>query len=110
MLQVIIRKKDRASDKAIRFLKERRIPYQSLNIDEKDLSKKEWESIFSSAPSAEELIDRESQFYKKNGYSWREYDAKEELIMHPELLRTPVFRKGRKCCFTLDEDFVRENA
>ena len=110
MLQVIIRKKDRASDKAVRYLKERRIPYQTLNIDEKELSRKEWESIFSSAGDIESLIDRDSQFYKKNGYAWREYDAREELIMHPELLRLPVFRKGQKCRFDMDDAWLRENA
>lgn len=108
MLQVIGTRKDKNTQKAERYLKERRIAYQFVDISEKRLSEKEWKSIFASASSPEALINRNSSFYKKKGYEYMDYDPVEELIEHPELLVLPVLRNGQKCVFTLDEDFIRE--
>ena len=109
MLQVIGRRKSRETQKAVRYLKERRIAYQSIDLDERDLSEREWKSIFSSL-DADDLIDRDSAYYRKNGYEWREFSAEEELVLHPELLRLPILRSGQKAVLGTDEAFIRENS
>lgn len=109
MLQIIGKNKDKNTRAAIRWVKERRIPYQFVDIDERKLSPKEWNSIFQSVDDLESIIDKESQYYKKNGYGWREYDAKEEVMEHVELLILPVLRNGMKAHVGWDEKWVEEN-
>ena len=109
MLQVIGRRKSKETQKAVRYLKERRIPFQMLDLDERDLSAREWEGILSSI-DPESLVDTEGQYYRKNGYAWREYSPREELVEHPELLRLPILRAGGRAAAGLDESFIGENA
>ena len=61
MLQIIGRNKDKNTRAAIRWVKERRVEYQFVDLDERKLSPKEWNSIFQSVEDSEDLIDRESQ-------------------------------------------------
>lgn len=83
MLQVIGTAKSKDTQKAVRYLKERNIPFQFVDLTRYSLSPKEWKSILSSVSDTDDIIDKESQYYKKNGYAWREYDPEEEVILHP---------------------------
>ena len=109
MLQIIGRNKDKYTRTAIRWVKERRVEYQFVDLDERKLSPKEWNSIFQSVEESLDLIDRESQYYKKNGYGWREYDPKEEVMEHTELLVLPILRNGMKAHVGWNEIWVEEN-
>ena len=109
MLHIIGRKKDKNTRTAIKGGKERRIEYQFIDLDERKLAMKEWNSIFQSTEDAEELIDKDSQYYKKNGYAWRDYDAKEEVMEHTELLVLPILRNGMKAHVGWSEKWVEEN-
>ena len=109
MLQIIGKNKDKNTRAAIRWVKERRIQHQFVDLDERKLSPKEWSSIFNSVDSDEDLIDKESQYYKKNGYSWREYDPKEEVMEHYELLVVPILRNGQKAHVGWSEKWVEDN-
>ena len=109
MRQIIGRKKDKNTRAAIRWVKERRIEYQFIDLDERKLAMKEWNSIFQSTEDDEELIDKDSQYYKKNGYAWRDYDAKEEVMEHTELLVVPILRNGMKAHVGWSEKWVEEN-
>ncbi len=95
MIQIIGTKKCKETAKAIRACKERNIPYQFVDLSQRVLSDGEWRSIFQKY-KAEDLIDTDSSYYKKEGYSWRDYDAEQELIEHPELLKTPVLRSKNR--------------
>ncbi|MGD1822500.1 MAG: arsenate reductase family protein [Pleomorphochaeta sp.] len=95
MIQIIGTKKCKETQKAIRAAKERRIEFQFVDLKERDLSKKEWESIFNKY-DAEELIDKESKLYKKKGFSYMVYDAREELEENSDLLITPIIRCKQK--------------
>ena len=95
MIQIIGTKKDRETAKAIRFCKERSIAFQLVDLSQRSLSAGEWESIFSCHQPLS-LIDSESAAYKKGGYEHRLFDAKEELVENPQLLRLPILRnRGR---------------
>lgn len=95
MVQIIGTKTCKDTRKAIRFCKERRIEHQFVDLKERDLSAGEWEKVFRHL-DPEELIDSESSYYRKNGYSYREYNPIEELVKHPELLATPLIKSRNK--------------
>lgn len=109
MLQIIGKNKDKNTRSALRWVKERRIPYQFIDLNERKLAPKEWESIFNSVEDEDALIDKESQYFKKNGYSWREYNAREEVMEHVELLVLPVLRNGNKAHVGWSEKWIEEN-
>lgn len=95
MLQIIGTRKCKETAKAIRACKERKFDYQFVDLLERELSDGEWRSIFNAYDPAS-LIDESSPYYKKEGYSYRSFDSQEELIEHPQLLKTPILRsKGR---------------
>jgi arsenate reductase (glutaredoxin) len=98
MIQLIGNKKCKNTGKAKRFFSERGIPFQDLDLKTHKLSPGELDNITRWIPP-EELIDEECSYYKKNGYKWRDYNPMEELLEHPELLKTPVVRskKGAFC-------------
>lgn len=96
MLEIIGTMKSKDTQKAIRYFKERRVPFQFVDLAKAELGEKVWRSIFSSQPDAAMLIDKESKAYRDGGYEWMEYDPKELLIEHPELLIQPVLRERDK--------------
>lgn len=106
MLQIIGTPSSRDTQKAVRYCRERSIPFQMVDITKKELAEKEWSSIFASAPDADELIDKSSRFYKKNGYEYMEYDAAEELREHPEMLILPILRNKGRAHAGFDEAFI----
>lgn len=110
MLQIIGTKDNADYRKAVRFCKERRIPFQEVNTKEYILSSREWDTIFSSLEKEEDIIDKNSNYYKKNGYAWREYDPREEVIEHPLLMVNPVLRNRTKVNVGYSESFILENA
>jgi len=98
VIQLFGTKKCKESQKGVRFLKDRAITFHYVDLAEKEISKGEWTKLFQQIP-AERLIDENSAYYKKNGYSYREYNPEEELLEHIELLKTPVLRvEGRFYC------------
>ena len=108
MIQIIGRNSDRETKKAIMHLKEHGYEFQFLDLDKRDLSKKEWLAILSSVNDANALINKKSKFYIKHGYEWMEYDPLEAIIAHPEMLTIPIIRKESKARVGFDMDFVKE--
>lgn len=103
MLEVIGTVKSKDTQKAIRYLKERRISFQFVDINKNELGEKVWRSIFSSSQDAELLIDKASKAFRDGGYEWMDYDPKELLVSHPELLVLPVIRQREKAFAGWDE-------
>ena len=108
MIQIIGTKKSKDTQKAIRLCREARIEHQFVDLKERDLSKREWESIIASVSDKEDLIDKTSDYYKKEGFAFREYDPVEEVILHPELLVLPVLRKKNKAVLGFNASFIKE--
>jgi len=109
MIQIIGTLSSKETQKAIRYMKERRKEYQFVDLKERGLSAREWESIFSSC-QADEFIDRDSKYYTKNGYSYRDFDPREEVQEHPELLKLPVLRNRSRAAIGFDKEFLEANS
>lgn len=93
--QIIGTKKNSDTKKAIRYCKERSIPFHFVDLHERFLSVGELQNIFS-AVAPIDMIDTDSTVYKKRGYAFMEFDPMEELIEYPFLLKIPVIRRASK--------------
>ncbi len=81
--------------KAQRYFKERRIPFQFINLAEKGLSKGELNSV-KTAVGIENLMDREGKEYARRNLKYLTHNVEEELTKDPLLFRTPIVRNGSK--------------
>jgi arsenate reductase len=107
VVQIIGRKGCAETRKALRFCQERSLEYQFVDLNSRPLSPGEYNNIFSVIDPAS-LIDEASSHYKKGGYQWRVYDAQEELIEHPNLLRIPILRRKGRVVVGFDPSFLEE--
>ncbi|GAB6088949.1 arsenate reductase family protein [Spirochaeta dissipatitropha] len=107
-IQIFGGKKCKQTQKAERFLKERGQNYQFIDLSQKAMSPRELDSVAAAVGSHAALVDENSKLYQKRGMAWMEYDAREELLEHPELLKTPVIRSSPKACIGFDADFLQE--
>ncbi len=108
MIQVFGTKKCRDTQKALRFFKERNIDVQFRDMEIKPPSPGELDGMASSL-GFEALIDIEGQAAKKKGLSFMDYDAREELLLHPELYKTPLIRPGKgRVVLGFDEKILKD--
>lgn len=107
MIQIIGTKKCKETLKAIRACKERGIAFQMVDLNERELSIGEWNNIFQHY-EAQSLIDENSKIYKKKGFSYMVYDAKEELIENSLIMKTPILRHNKKVHAGFDIDTLVE--
>jgi arsenate reductase (glutaredoxin) len=105
LLQIIGTRKCPETRKALRLCKERGIEHQFVDLSARSLSPGEWENVFRMIQPSD-LVDEQSPYFKKEGYAWREYDAFEELQLHPELLKTPLVRCKQKVVCGYDEGAI----
>jgi arsenate reductase-like glutaredoxin family protein len=108
MIQIFGTKKCKDTQKVLRFFKERSIDIQFRDIDVKPPSPGELDDMAVSAGFGA-LLDIEGQAAKKMGLSFMDYDAKEELLLHPELYKTPLLRPGKgKVIIGFDEKALKD--
>jgi arsenate reductase (glutaredoxin) len=97
-LQVFGTRKCPDTRKAERFLKERGLAYQFVDLADKGISRGELRAIAASLARegrpASELIDAEGARFKDRGLGYMDFDPEEEILRDPLLLRTPVLRDG----------------
>jgi arsenate reductase len=93
-IQLIGTKKCRVTQKAERFFKERRIPFQFRDLAEKGISKGELDNITRVIP-LEELIDKEGNQFNKRNMKFMVYNVEDALLNDPLLFRTPIVRNGK---------------
>jgi arsenate reductase-like glutaredoxin family protein len=79
--------------KAQRYFKDRRIPYQFVDVAQKGLSRGELKSL-KAAVGIDNLIDRDGKVYTQKNLKYLTHDAEEELFNDASLLKTPVVRNG----------------
>ena len=96
-IQIYCGKKNFDAQKAERYFKERRIPFQALDLKKHKLGEREIRLMIS-AIGIEKLIDREDKKVKEHLACY--YDREELLIPaiqeNPWLLRLPIVRNGNK--------------
>jgi arsenate reductase (glutaredoxin) len=81
--------------KAQRYFKERRIPFQFINLAERGLSKGELNSV-KAVIGVNNLIDREGKEYARGNLKYLAHNVEEELLNDPLLFKTPIVRNGNK--------------
>ena len=96
-IQIYCGKKNFDAEKEERYFKERRIPFQALDLKKHKLGEREIRMMIS-AIGIEKLIDREDKKVKEHPACY--YDREELLIPaiqeNPWLLRLPIVRNGNK--------------
>ncbi len=97
-IQIFGRTKCFDTKKAQRYFKERKIPFQFVNLNEKDLSKGEFNSIKTGVGGSEHLIDNNSK--DKETLALVEYISLEDkdrtILENQHLIKTPIVRNGKK--------------
>jgi Spx/MgsR family transcriptional regulator len=106
-IQIFGKLKCQDTKKAQRYFKERRIPFQFVDITRKGLSKGELSSI-KAAVGIDNLIDREGKVYEEKNLKYLIHDIEEELLKDSMLLRTPIVRNGREATIGYKPDSWRE--
>lgn len=106
-IQIFGTKKSKDTQKAIRFFKERRIPFQHIDLSQKGVSKGELNSIMQSVP-LENLIDKDSKEYQKQNLEYIVHDVEEKLLENALLFKMPIVRNGKKATIGLEEKVWKE--
>ena len=107
MVQIIGTKRCAETRKALRFCQERSLEYQFVDLNSRPLSPGEYKNIFS-AVNPSHLVDTDSPHYKKGGYAWRVFDPEEELMEHPQLLKSPILRRKGRVQIGFDPSFLEQ--
>jgi arsenate reductase (glutaredoxin) len=94
-IQIFGKQKCQDTKKAQRYFKERRIPFQFVDLTRKGLSKGELNSV-KAAVGIDSLIDREGKTYEDKNLRYIIHDIEEELLKDAMLLKTPIVRNGRE--------------
>lgn len=102
MIQIFGTTKSFETKKAQMWFKERRIPFQFIDLKEKGMSTGELESVVnalaksegSRAGALESLIDSSSKDYSSIAYL-DDADKADKLLENPLLMKLPVCRNGK---------------
>ena len=81
--------------KAQRYFKERRIPFQNIDLLDKGMSQGELKSV-AAAVGLAALIDSKHPDAALLQYLAYDEDKLEKLLEDPRLLKTPIVRNGRQ--------------
>ena len=96
-IQIFGVKKCFDTKKAERYFKERRIKYQFIDLNIKEISKRELQSL-KAAVGIDNLINSKAKEYDKLNIGLiRSSDIKEEILLkNPKLYKTPIVRNGKQ--------------
>lgn len=95
-IQIFGKNKCFDTKKAERYFKERRIPFQSVNLLQKGMSKRELLSVRNALGGWENMVAETGSEAVLFRYLSSEEAKLEKLLEHPEILRTPIVRNGQK--------------
>lgn len=103
-IQLYFHKRNFETQKAERYFKERRIPYQAMDLKKHRLGQKEVE-LFIRVSSARDILDLEDIKVKSHpaAYTNDTQTVIDYVLENPRLLRTPIIRSGNRVMFGFDE-------
>lgn len=104
-VQIYIGKKNFDTQKAERFFKERRIPYQLVDMARHPPGLRELQ-LFAKQLTARALVDREDKKVREHPVCYAPNDEiiLNELMAKPSLMRSPIVRNGQKVTLGVQED------
>ena len=84
------------TQKAERFFKERRVPYQRVDVLKYGIGRRELESV-AAAVGLDALCDRDSKAFRESvlAYTQSRETILSGLVEKPQLLRLPIVRCGK---------------
>lgn len=94
-IQIFGRSKCFDTKKAERYFKERRIPYQAINLLRYGMSRGELTSV-KNAVGLDAMLNPKAADYALVQHLTYEQDKIEHLLEDPSLLQTPIVRNGRQ--------------
>lgn len=109
MIQIYFSRKNPDVLKAERFFKERRAPYQLIDLSKHALGAREL-ALFAKAIGARELVDRKGQkaLERPVAHMSDENLILAELLADPAALRSPIVRNGSKATVGACEDVWKD--
>ncbi len=97
-IQIFGKSKCFDTKKAERYFKERRIRVQSIDLVRYGMSNGEFESVLRAVGGVEQMIDweKKSPVIDLMRYLGSAREKEDKLFDHPELMKTPIVRNGKK--------------
>ncbi len=97
-IQIYGRAKCFDTKKAERFFKERRVPFQRIDLSEKPLSKGEYQKIKAAVGGWRQMVDVHAKQYESYHFPYLalEEQIDQEIMRHQEVLKTPLVRNGNQ--------------
>lgn len=95
-IQIFGRSKCFDTKKAERYFKERRIPFQRIEVDRYGISRRELESVCMAVGGIDTVIDPKTKEATLIRYLAYESDKMDKLLETPKALRTPIVRNGKQ--------------
>ena len=109
-IQIFGTKKSFDSKKAERYVKERGIKYQFIDMKEKGLSKGEFNAVCQAVGGYEKLIDpdcRDKDLLALIRYIAEE-DRVEKILENQKILKVPIVRNGKQAAIGYEPDVWKE--
>jgi len=103
-IQVYVYKRHFDVQRAERFLKERRIPFQTVDLKKHRLGMRELE-LFARPAGPMALVDTQQENVKSHPVAYTNDAGRilEYLLERPDFLRTPLIRDGQRTMIGFDE-------
>ena len=94
-IQIFGHKKCFDTKKAERFFKERKIKYQLIDILDKGISKREYQSVSQAVGGMDNLINKNSKDHYLLDHMLQR-DMEFHLLENPSIFHTPIVRNGKQ--------------
>jgi arsenate reductase len=104
-VQVFGRRDSRATQKAIRFFRERRVAVSFVDLDQRPMARAELRR-FADRLSPSALLDMQSRAYRSQGLAYMRFESDglfERLLEEQQLLTLPLVRAGDRLAVGVDE-------
>ncbi len=107
-IQIFGRRDCSDSRKAERWFKERRIPFQFIDLKEKGFSPRELETV-ARPIGYENLLDKDSKRFKEKGLAFMSPSRIPKVLLEdPLLIRTPIVRNGSAAALGYQPDIWKD--